>query len=175
MQQQLERVITKPDILFTTEDVRVPQIFRTGTSNWWKNELSPGVNGPGLIRPPITLTYAKAAELYITTDWTPDGTASVYRQIWGSFDSSTNPPVIYPTGTDANNLTLNLELRRDDIVIGGRSWHISLSPQESIVVQSSTNLVDWVPYLVFSAGQNVEWRHHITRPQRYFRFSTNGP
>lgn len=90
-------------------------------------------------------------------DWLSDGSAASYRDFWGSFDGSTNPPVVYPLGAGTNGLTLNLQLKRDDTVEGGVSWQIPLTGQESIVVQTSTNLVDWVPHLVLGAGRNVEW------------------
>jgi hypothetical protein len=178
MKQQMERVITEPDILFTAgngdqENVRTPLVFRTGTSNWWNSATLPGLIGSGLIRPPISLAFSIPSELVITADWLPDGSAVTYRDSWGSFDDSTNAPVAYPAGESQVGLTLNLQLKRDDVVVGGASWQIPLAAQESIVVQTSTNLVNWVSHLEFGAGSNVEWWHYVTRSQRYFRIVPN--
>ena len=176
--QQVERIITEPDIIFSSGNgaqdiVGAPQIFRTGTSNWWSGGILPGSIGPGIIRPPVKLMLSRPSDLVITADWLPDGSADSYRTLWGSFDGSTNPPVTFPFAVNANNLTLNLQLMRDDTVVGGKTWQIPLTGQESVVVQTSTNLVTWVPHLVFGAGRNVEWRHYIARTARYFRIVPN--
>jgi len=66
-----------------------------------------------------------------------------------------------------------LHLMRNDTVVGNTSWQIPLSPQESIVVLTSTNLVNWVPHSIFSAGQMVEWSHYCSDPRRFFRIVPN--
>jgi hypothetical protein len=172
MAQQLERVITEPDIVFSAGGgqglVTNAQITRTGTSNWWNSVTLLNGNGPGLIRPPIKLTYSKPVEVLVTRDDMP-GSADGYRNAWGSFDGSANEPVVYPQGAAASDLTLNLRLMRNDSLAGNKSWQISQTPQESIVVQTSTNLINWTPHLVFFGGKTVEWLHHCSDYQRYFR------
>lgn len=175
--QQLERVITEPDIVFSAGNggqgiVTNAQIIRTGTSNWWNGATLPGANGPGLIRPPIKLTFSKPVQVYVTWDNMPNS-AGGYWNYWGSFDGSTNPPVFFPLGAAATDLTLNLHLVRNDTVVGNVSWQIPLSPQESIVVLTLTNLVNWVPHLVLGAGQSVEWSHYCSDSRRFFRIVPN--
>jgi hypothetical protein len=118
------------------------QIIRTGTSNWWNGATSPGANGPGLIRPPIKLTFSKPVETYVTWDNMPNAAVDYWNH-WGSFDNSTNDPIVYPIGAAANDLTLNLHLMRNDTEIGNASWQIPLAAEDYILVMTSTNLVNW--------------------------------
>src|SRR5207237_1751556 len=53
-QQQLERVITQPDILFSSADLSggtssAPRFVRTGTTNWLSS-AGPGADPPGVIQ-----------------------------------------------------------------------------------------------------------------------------
>ncbi len=175
--QQLERVITTPDILFTAGNsgegiVTNAFITRTGTTNWLNCAFPPGPTGPGIIRPNIRLTYSKPVETFITWDTNPNG-ADGYLNLWGTFDNSTNEPVHYPLGADANDLTLNLHLMRNETEIGNFSWQIPLPAGETIVVQTSTNLVNWIPHSVFSAGRPMEWYHYCSDAKRFFRLVPN--
>jgi len=174
MAQQLERVVSEPDILFsmgdgTSGNTSPIQITRSGTSNWWNSATLMGAAGPGLIRPPIKLMLSPSVTYATTSDLWPDSTADYVEQHWASYDGSTNSPVIYPVGNGGSDVILNLKLVRDNVVIGRISWQIPLASQESVVVETSGNLVDWVPYLVLSAGKQVEWTHHCAIRQRYFR------
>lgn len=173
MGQQVERVITEPDILFTTGETGIftPHISRTGTSNWWNSASLSLSAGPGIIRPPIKLTFSKPSEVIMTADWWPGSSREYFP--WGSFDWSTNAPVTYPVGTPNTDLTLNLKLWRGIAEVGSASWQIALSPAQSVVVLTSTNLVNWSPYLVLGTGRNVEWTHHVGHSQRYFRIVPN--
>jgi len=70
VQQQLQRVVTQPDILFSAGDTyegvdaTLPW-FRTGTSNWFNNAVLNGNlsgAGPGVIQPPSTITFVKLGQ-----------------------------------------------------------------------------------------------------------------
>jgi hypothetical protein len=172
--QQLERVSTTPDILFSAGNgtqgvITNAQITRTGTTNWWNDGFVPGVS-PGLIRPPITLTYSKPVETFITWDTNPNG-ADGYLNPWGSFDNSTNEPVVYPLGAAAIDLSLNLHLMRNEAEIGSFSWQIPLAANDYILVESSTNLVNWTFHSLYHAGRQVEWFHYASDAKRYFRLA----
>ena len=176
--QQLERVSTEPDIVFSADNgsqsiVTMPQIIRTGTSNWWNSSALPGTNGPGLIRPPIKLMFSKPVQTYVTWDTLPNAAGGDWNP-WGSFDATTNAPIVFPMGgAAARDLILNLHLMRNDTVVGNASWQILLSPQESILVLTSTNLVNWSFHSIFSAGQRVEWSHYCSDSYRFFRIVPN--
>lgn len=171
--QQLERVITTPDILFSAGNgnqgiVTNAQIIRTSTSNWWNGAFSPGAAGPGIIRPPIKLTFSKPVLAHVTLDTAPYVVGG-YVNAWGSFDNSTNPPVVYPLGAAASDLTLNLHLMRNTNEIGRASWQIPLAAGDYILVHTSTNLVNWSFHGIFNAGRPVEWFHYVSDAKRYFR------
>jgi hypothetical protein len=172
--QQMERVVTEPDILFTAEDNDhfAPFISRTGTTNWWNSAAFLGSPGPGIIRPPIKLTYSKPVRRIETSDAPPNGYNESIN-FWASFDVSTNEPTIYPVGFAANDLTLTLHLNRNGTSVGSASWQIPLMPPETIVVQTSTNLINWSLHLILGAGHPVEWTHHVSHAQRYFRIVPN--
>jgi hypothetical protein len=125
--------------------------------------------GPGLIRPPVTLTYSKPSQTLITWDSAPNSGAG-YLNLWGSFDNSTNAPIYYPLATTATDLSLNLHLMRNETEIGNFSWHFQLTPNDYIRFHTSTNLVNWIPTgLIFQPGWPVEWYHYVSDPQRYFK------
>ena len=172
--QQLERVVTTPDILFSAGNgtqgiITNAQIARTGTTNWWNGGVVLGV-GPGLIRPPIKLEYSKPSTILVTVVLGNNQLgANGYINWWGTFDNSTNPPVNYPQGTAGNDLTLNLHLIRDTNEISQFSWPLPLVAGDYLHVHTSTNLIDWTYQATFWAGQNVEWYHHCSDAQRYFR------
>ena len=175
MSQLLERVVTEPDILFsagTDSDgtVTIAQVYRTDTSNWWNSSLFTGAAGPGLIRPPIKIKYSPPAVELITWDSMPGTVGGGPQFGWGSFDNSTNAPVNYPVGSVTNNLTLNLHLMRNGIEIGNKTWNV----QQSIIVQTSTDLTNWDYFLVFfPRGVTMDWIHHASDTQRYFRIVPN--
>lgn len=171
--QQLERVVTVPDILFTAGNgdqgiVTNALITRTGTTNWQNSEFPLGVAGPGLIRPPIRLEYSKPSTIHITWGNMPNS-ANRYIDWWSTFDNSTNPPAIYPLGVAANDLTLNLHLMRDTSEISQVSWQVPLVAGDYIHVQTSTNLIHWSYQAIFWAGQRVDWFHYCSDAKRFFR------
>ncbi len=112
--------------------------------------------------------FSKPVQTYITWDTVPNVVGGEWH-LWGSFDGSTNPPIIFSMGgAAARDLILNLHLMRNATVVSNASWQILLSPQESILVLTSTNLVNWSLHSIFSAGQRVEWSHYCSDSQRFF-------
>jgi hypothetical protein len=106
--QPVQRAITRPDILFSAGDLGVignpaqpVLIRRSNTDNWENNDLInggvplPDTGGPGVIRPPVNIIFGDQLPYFI--DITPGfftfGGGLVF---WGSFDGSTNEPVVYP-------------------------------------------------------------------------------
>jgi hypothetical protein len=70
----------------------------------------PGLAGPGHIEPNITIEFNKVGPMNINfyTPFLPfsglDEYWSITNFVWGSFDGSTNPPVVYPSGTSLRDL-----------------------------------------------------------------------
>jgi len=117
--QKVQRVIFTPDFLFTAEDLGTaidgtPFLFlRSSTASWINNDAINGVTvagGPGTIEGPVTISFSSIGpyimnqnaflmdELnYLTTG-----------VVWGSFDGTTNDPVVYPTWSSAQDLKLQV-------------------------------------------------------------------
>jgi hypothetical protein len=114
---KFQRVITRPDILFVGENLSAGGNdteflnlldFRT-TPNFEDSRAAAGLAGPGIIDPTtstnIVITFNTVGPLYENTSPTaltgPNGRGDF---IWGSFDGTTNPPIVYPNGTSINLL-----------------------------------------------------------------------
>ena len=118
-----QRVVTKPDILFSAADLAagdqapdttelVPPLNRSDM-NFDENNVGSDLAGPGTINPSSTITFDKVGPAFInggSEDTNPfiyfDTTQSPASPffVWGSFDNSTNPIVTYPNGVDIQNL-----------------------------------------------------------------------
>ena len=108
--QTFSRVVTAPDILFTASDQDPNTSFLTRTTpGWVKSSTAPAAaGGPGII------DFAAAGvdfDLSTTSPWfEAGGTAFVNdydlseETAWGSYDGSTNDPVVYPDATSLANL-----------------------------------------------------------------------
>jgi len=177
-EQPVERVITEPDFLFCAANTGeqypwVPMYVRTGTTNWWNSAPFNGStnNGPGIIRPPVRITFGKNASYVDTSD-----TNSAYGTLisWGSFDGTTNAPLAYPCATAPPGTPMALRLH---LVTGGYpqrykasyQWQLPLPPGGQAALQLSTNLTDWVSSgVVTNQGMAVEWFHQYGSGQSQF-------
>jgi hypothetical protein len=114
-----QRIVTRPDIVFMGaslasgsggEELMFSTLNRS-TPNFINSRAGAEFAGPGIIDPTgssnivVTLNtvgpvYANSAPAFLSG---PGG--AIGREfIWGSFDGSTNAPVVYPNGTDIANL-----------------------------------------------------------------------
>ena len=113
VKQGLQRVISAPDILFSAADLGLGTggtpftLSRTTAagSNWVNNAAintqGPGPTaGPGQINPTMTLTFNKVGNFIVNQsfDFLDQANSSI-GWVWGSYDGTTNAPVIYPIGT----------------------------------------------------------------------------
>jgi len=180
--QEVERVTTSPDILFTGRDFGAGlAATRTGTTNWANNAAlngNSGGAGPGVIQPPITLTYNTCGPFYVNT-WDPSrniywldlSNASPGFQ-WGSFDGSTNLPIIYPNVQIAFEPTqVNLQL----LLNGGTNdlrWSLSGAAYGLFFFQTATNLRDWVTLITLTNSGDVfsyQFQVATNEASRFFR------
>jgi hypothetical protein len=111
VKQHLQRIVTTPDFLFTGQDLNQSIAFRTSTAGVFVDTNAvPGLAGPGHIEPNITIGFNKVGPMNINfyTPFLPfsglDEYWSITNFVWGSFDGSTNPPVVYPSGTSLRDL-----------------------------------------------------------------------
>lgn len=110
--------ITAPDIVFSATDLEPGPDSEPGGSTAARSLLFntnglafyPGNYGPGTIESPVSVTLNKVGESYAASgnfgafqrDIAEDSLAVLMR--WGSFDATTNVPVVYPNGTSIENL-----------------------------------------------------------------------
>jgi hypothetical protein len=117
-EQGVTRVVTQPEILITAEDLGVggnsvaPIIaFRTGpgsNATWTDNSGLNGngnLSGPGVIQSPVTISVSKLGGGLINTfPYSLDEVSGFPTLRWGSFDGTTNAPIVYPSGTSVADL-----------------------------------------------------------------------
>ena len=110
--QQFERVVTQPDILFTAADLVSPPgtfpivyPFTARSVSFNATNSVAGLAGPGTIEPQFTITFNKVGPLnfHFNSFFITESSAS-QTFLWGSFDGTTNAPVVYPSGTSIVNL-----------------------------------------------------------------------
>ena len=109
----IRRVVTQPDFLFTAQDTTSFATLgnRTDTAvNFNEANANVGLAGPGNIEPNMTITLNKVGPLlvnFFSPFFIQNGLserAATTNFIWGTFDGSTNPPVVYPSGASIANL-----------------------------------------------------------------------
>ena len=65
--------------------------------------IAPNLAGPGTIDQPSAITFNKAGVIY-ENDLGGNQASAFVALAWGSFDGSSNAPVVYPDGTSIDNL-----------------------------------------------------------------------
>ncbi|HYE31427.1 MAG TPA: hypothetical protein VEH27_08370 [Methylomirabilota bacterium] len=116
-QQAVELTTTRPDLLFGADTILDadgdPFLFsRTDTTGWNNNGpihnlTSPDAPGPGTIPGLIDIVFSSAGPYALNTAAEPIGGqldateagAFFPGVVWGSFDGSSRPPIIFPNGT----------------------------------------------------------------------------
>jgi hypothetical protein len=108
--QQLERALATPDILFCAGDLGIDfnglPYYYWRTIAWVNNDAINGVwalGGPGQISPPITMTFSKIGQHLVNIG--DGGEVDAFPGFWwGSYDGTTNEPVVYPAGARIRDL-----------------------------------------------------------------------
>lgn len=114
--QSTQRILTQPDILIMAADLGVDgdgipiRGTRTETVSptWVNNDGLNGqaaLNGPGVINGQVVITLSKVGPYFRNNEPTSlteeSGRASF---VWGSFDATTNAPIVYPIGSSIYEL-----------------------------------------------------------------------
>ncbi len=113
--QSVRRVILQPDILFTAGDIGpsdpsavagIPIAARSISFATNSTSIfSVNGSGPGTIIPQMLITFNKVGPFFQNiTDFFLDEATATKGFLWGSFDGSTNDPVVYPQGTSIRDL-----------------------------------------------------------------------
>ena len=105
----VSRILTRPDILISARDLGVgdfvpvigaleqPTFFNAGAT------LDPDAEGPGNIEPQSGFTFSKVG-VYSLNFGNTDEQDGTPGSLWGSFDGSTNAPILYPIGSKLADL-----------------------------------------------------------------------
>jgi hypothetical protein len=111
---QVTRTITAPDILFTAANLINSEALFNYTSLLRTNAfiasgyVSPGGGVvPGTISAPLLIVLNNVGPLYLNINPNLLSSLDYYEQPvfnWGTFDGSTNPPTLYPTGSSLAEL-----------------------------------------------------------------------
>jgi hypothetical protein len=107
--ETLQRVVTAPDFLISAADQAAgpsappPGSIASRNIKFNPANIQTNLDGPGTIDPSSTITFSKAGTLFENTA-SGDQTTEVQELLWGSFDGSTNDPVVYPNGASLANL-----------------------------------------------------------------------
>ena len=110
--QRFLRIVTRPDIIFAARDADLTTVVVETVDHgpatypaFNNSQATLGAPGPGTLEGPITLTFNKAGPLFLANNpVAPGADSAVFLYQWGSFDGSTNPPIVYPQGTTVNDL-----------------------------------------------------------------------
>jgi hypothetical protein len=95
--QRFRRVITAPDLQIRAVDLGVTYADRD--INFQSNAPA-GLAGPGTIEPGFTMTLNKVGPLRINSTFFSDEITTLATNfVWGSFDSTTNDPIVYPSSS----------------------------------------------------------------------------
>jgi hypothetical protein len=108
--QQVQRIVTAPDILFSASDLTggfpsIPTVVRTAP-NFDLTGEQPTLAGPGVIRGPVTYQFNKVGPVYLNGTYPlfVDEAGALLNFMWASFDATTNAPVLYPNSLSIANL-----------------------------------------------------------------------
>lgn len=119
LRQGVVRVAVRPDIIFSAQDLRgagdfPASVSRTTTDGWESTRdiigTGYGLAGPGVIRPRINITLNPTGPFYSNNRnssgyfLSPPTPGSGLVDAFGSFDGTTNMPVVYPFGASITNL-----------------------------------------------------------------------
>jgi hypothetical protein len=180
--QEVERVIARPDILFSASDLGAgPILTRTGTTNWANNAAvygRIGGAGPGVIQPPISLTYNTAGPFYINS-FDPSQHLSNLDQAtassgfyWGSFDGSTNESIVYPVGQVVFQPT---QVRFRLLANGATNdfrWSLTGGAYGRFSFQTATSLTGWTTLTTLTNSGDVfsyQFQAATNEARRFFR------
>lgn len=163
--QELERIVRKPDFEFCVRDLgkNQPSPFlydRTSATNWMNNaELNGNSDGggPGVIRPPVKITFDKLGPQYSSYESPSSAGTDFEPQAWGSFDSSTNAPIIYPVphiGTNQTTVRLWFWTPAENSQ-KSFTWKPSSVSGSQYALQTSTDLDNWTTICVVTNNGSV--------------------
>jgi hypothetical protein len=111
IRQTIRRIVNgQPDILFTAEDVpfanaNIGNFLLRTTVNFDESNVLPNLAGPGTRTTQVRVTFNKVGAFLINLGPSFLTEANALTGfLWGSFDATTNAPIIYPVGSSIMQL-----------------------------------------------------------------------
>jgi hypothetical protein len=111
--QKVQRIMVGgPDILFAADDIGVaggiPIAFARAV-NFVNNSAANSsvvTAGPGQLNPPTVIVFNKVGPFLInqSPDLIDEANVAAVGFVWGSYDGTTNPPTVYPSGSSIQDL-----------------------------------------------------------------------
>ena len=105
VKQYTQRILTNgPDILFAAADLGAALIARSTTTNWLNQDALNGTTvlaGPGVIGPGSVIVLGARRDFLVNDNSSAQflfESGATRLAIWGSFDGTTNRPIVYPNG-----------------------------------------------------------------------------
>ena len=107
--QNVGRVLLEPDIIFTVDDLGPGVVGARGVTFQNNSALYPTVGtgaGPGQIVPSVIITFNNLGPYYLNQfpGYMDEANPAGISWVWGYFDGSTNPPVVFPSGLTIQEL-----------------------------------------------------------------------
>lgn len=104
VRQLLQRVVNAPDFIFSAADAYPAISSGVGRNAAWST--ADGSFGPGNINPSVIITFSKLGQLLYHSGPSAflNEAGAMAFPIWGSYDGSTNEPVIFPSGLSIKDL-----------------------------------------------------------------------
>jgi hypothetical protein len=106
----IQRFVTQPDIVFSAADLEaeypaVPTLDRS-TPIFDLTGEDPNLAGPSVMRGPVQFTLNKVGPMNLNGEYPffVDEEGALLDFVWGSYDATTNTPVVYPNGASIMNL-----------------------------------------------------------------------
>lgn len=152
--QEMERVTTQPDILFTAREltfIGFPEMTRASDTSGWLNLAAQNGNagggGPGIIRPPLTLTFSTLGPNFYNFSGAGarflDERSAQRGYSWASFESTTTTLATYPQAhNDGTPTKLRLQFVNGSAV-RETSWNLYGAPNSLFRLQHTLDLVNW--------------------------------
>jgi hypothetical protein len=153
----IHRVVTIPDFLFTAQDMNAGPAGIPVTPVDARNiQFSqspdyPGQAGPGTIDPFTVFTFNNATPVFANIGGNTGSEASQFvAMIWGSFDMTTNPPIVYPSSLSLSDLENMLLIQITPASLPG-GW---VNQPYSAQFQTQASTPNWQTPITWSLDPN---------------------
>lgn len=178
--QMVQRVTTQPDFVFSATNLPINpgSLFsRTDTGNWANNAAlngHPGGSGPGIIVPSVKFVFTQFGTEWDSENGVMDDSGPFSTSQWGTFDGTTNAPILYQSQMSTNQSTMTMLMYLNDSVNGQPyTWQMSGPAGDLYNFQSSTDLVNWMTlFTVTNNGTaNALLNYSPPGPQQFYRIT----